>query len=287
MHETRQYGIVDLENAPRSWHGTGVGGARRSIAGQIGTIRYAIQGNLLTGFGILGQAQTTFEATDGDLSQRVMAAMDRARDLGGDGRCSCNPSFPQSCGVPPPEFVRASLSAFLGLARMGDTDGECSLPTGCANGDYFLDLQFIGPSRDMPDPMDRLTAGYLEWRASRMGRPDHVTSEVTVDTPALRADGVSATTVRVELRDIDGVRLRRGGFPLRVEEVGEGRPLTRVGPVLDHGDGTYTFKVRAGLVPGDVRYAITVEDEGEDVLHYPAASLKLSPSSASGGLGDG
>ena len=63
---------------------------------------YAIQGNILMGSPVILDVETALRNTPGDLSQKVMAAMEAARDMGGDGRCSCDEQFPESCGTPPP-----------------------------------------------------------------------------------------------------------------------------------------------------------------------------------------
>lgn len=138
-HQQRQYGIVTLEHDPVSFTGTGAFPAKRSLSGQVGPIKYAIQGNVLAGVAVAIQARNVFVNEPGDLTQKVMAAMLRARELGGDGRCSCSVPAPTSCGVPPPDFLRSCLSAFIVSARVGDTDGVCPM-AGCANGDYFLKI---------------------------------------------------------------------------------------------------------------------------------------------------
>ena len=63
------------------------------MIGHQGSLKYAIQGNVLTGALVIHQAEQALRTTQGDLSQRLMAAMHAARLAGGDGRCSCNEKY--------------------------------------------------------------------------------------------------------------------------------------------------------------------------------------------------
>src|SRR5690606_11767532 len=103
-HQGRQYGIVTLEHDPLTFTGTGAGFARHGVTGEIGSLRYAVQGNLLTGNVVVEAAEHALRTTPGDLGERVMAAMTAAARMGGDGRCSCSPIQPTSCGAPPASF---------------------------------------------------------------------------------------------------------------------------------------------------------------------------------------
>src|SRR5262245_13141823 len=134
----RQWGIATL-GAPAA---TFTGGAAElwagGVTGQAGPISYAIQGNILTCAAVVDAAEQALITTPGDLGQKMMAAMQAAKAFGGDGRCSCSPTNPTSCGCPPPPTVPPWKSAHVGyltIARIGDTDGTCSAATGCVNGD--------------------------------------------------------------------------------------------------------------------------------------------------------
>jgi hypothetical protein len=132
QHQSRQYGIVDAQGRAASFSGTGdgayAGGATGQFsyfyAGQGGTIAYAIQGNVLTGAPVVDRAVQAVITTDGDLAARLMAGMQAAREMGGDGRCSCNPTLPTSCGSPPPSFTKAAHIGYMLVARLGDREGS-------------------------------------------------------------------------------------------------------------------------------------------------------------------
>ncbi len=275
-HQTRQYGIVDLPNAPVTFTGALAGAAKAGTAGTSGTIRFAIQGNVLTGQIVVAEARKAFLNTNGDLSQRVMAGMEAARAFGGDGRCSCSGTMPTSCGAPPPAPFKSAHVAFIALARMGDVDGVCNVSQGCANGSYYLDLEFLGDA-SAPDPVHRLQAAYNLWRANLAGHPDHIRSSASAGADALPADGQTQTKVTVELRDVDGVSLAAGGASVSVTRQGGGTPFATPGPVADLGNGTYEFTLTAGTQPGTDVFEILVDDGTVQALLYPFLELRVDP----------
>jgi len=278
-HQKRQYGIVDFAHAPLTFTGTGAGNAKGGVAGASGTLRYAIQGNVLTGIQVVQAAEAALLVTNGDLSQRVMAGMEAARALGGDGRCSCSQFGPTSCGVPPPSFTKSAHVGFIALARLGDSLGTCSQPTGCANGSYYLDLEVKGVDGAIndPDPVFQLQAQYAAWRASKAGVPDHVLSTVSAGAQALLADGEQSTLVRVKLVDLEGVPLAQGGAALAISIGGSAPGLLSAGPVSDLGDGSYEFELEAGTQLGSALVAIAVDDGSGPVQLHPPLALELEP----------
>lgn len=275
-HQGRQYGIVTLAHDPATFTGSNAGFARHGVAGQFGTIKYAVQGNLLTANSVVDKAVDALRYTDGDLGQRVMAAMMAAARMGGDGRCSCSPSQPTSCGAPPPSFTKSCHVAFIVLGRVGDTNGNCNVTVGCASGNYYLDLQRITGTGGQ-DPILDLRVMYNAWRASWSGRPDHIRSRVEPGAHALVADGASSAAVRVRLIDVDGIPLASGGASLAVAWTGQGAPLATPGPVTDHGDGSYTFDLVAGITPGVGTWSITADDGQGPVRLYPDLAVRVDP----------
>jgi hypothetical protein len=271
--QARQYGIVDMTNAPVTFTGTGAGAAKAGVAGSSGTLHYAIQGNVLAGNVVVTAARNALLTTQGDLSQRLMAAMEAARAMGGDGRCSCSPSMPTACGAPPPGFTKSAHTGTVIVARIGDVDGVCTGAAGCANGTYYLDLNFPGSTGD-PDPVIVLQQQYDAWRAGLAGRPDHILSTVSAGAAALPADGIAQTTVTVQLVDVEGVPLSSGGATLTVTPAAG---LVSVGAVSDHGDGSYSFEVTAGAVAGDESLAILADDGVVAATLHPPLALALDP----------
>lgn len=136
-HQTRQYGIVDIHpvspgggraatfsgTGAGQWAGGQTGHFQYTHGGHTGTIVYAIQGNILTGAPVVQQAVLAAMNTDGDLAARLMASMEAARLMGGDGRCSCT-AGPTSCGSPPPTFTKSAHIGYMLIARTGDREGS-------------------------------------------------------------------------------------------------------------------------------------------------------------------
>ena len=271
-HNTRQYGIVAFSGPPVTFTGSMAGAAQGGVAGVFGDYQYAIQGNLLTGDEVFLAAEATFIATPGDMGQRLMAAMEAARALGGDGRCSCKPNAATSCGVPPPNFTKSAHAAFVGLARIGDDNGPCGPNFGCAQGPYYLSINVIGDANN-PDPVFALQSRYDAWRAERSGRPDGILSRVDA-VQSMPADGRTRRTVTVELVDIDGVALSSGGATLTVETEDGSPSLASVGAVSDHGDGSYSFELTAGTSTGTDRFVIAADDGFLKATLYPYLEVR-------------
>ena len=105
-HETRQYGMVDVNGDVVTFTGAQAGPWRGGITGQVGDLVYAVQGNVLSGANVVQDAADAVINTPGDMADKLLAAMQAARDGGGDGRCSCDTREPESCGSPPPRPVQ-------------------------------------------------------------------------------------------------------------------------------------------------------------------------------------
>lgn len=273
-HQTRQYGIVDMDHAPITFTGTGAGLAKFGVTGVDGEIVYAIQGNVLTGNQVILDAEAAFLALPGDLTSKVIAAMEAARLLGGDGRCSCSPGAPTSCGVPPQNFLKTAHVGFFIDARLGDTDGTCNASVGCATGNYTLNLNVIGNTSD-PDPIQTLGAQYQAWRGQQLGRPDGVNSLVYPGARALPADGRSATTVTFLLQDIEGLPVGHGGAAVTLTNRSGAPAVTTPGTVIDHGDGSYSFTLTPGLVAGEDHWEIRVDDGIRAVSLAPFLRMRV------------
>lgn len=281
----RQYGLAGLNGPAATWSGGQVGPGKNQLTGELGPYSFAVQGNSLTGPEVIQAAWEAIVLTDGDTSQRLLAAMGAAARLGGDGRCSCSNAMPISCGVPPPMFRKSAHTVVMIAARMGDTDGACTANDGCATGDYWLDLEVIGGAGD-PDPIAELEVAYLDWRASRAGHPDGVRSRAQASAESLPADGVSTAKVVVHLLDIEGAPLTTGGATLAVAPVDPlARGLVEIGPVSDRGDGSYAFAVRAGRQQGAVELAILADDGAVRATLHPPLRFELgAPAALSAGL---
>lgn len=274
QHQRRQYGIVSLRGGPTTFTGTQCGQARFGVSGTTGDLSYAIQGNLLTGPIVVTNAEAAFLASSGDLPTRVMAAMLAARDMGGDGRCSCSTLNPTSCGAPPPNFTYSAATAFLVSSRLGDVNGVCNASQGCANGQYWCDLRVIDGPPNGTDPVVRMANQALPfWRASLGGRADHLLTRVTSSAARIPADGATSVTVDVELRNLDGQRI--DPFAPQLVVVSAGAPVAVASAATDLGAGRLRFTLTSNGAVGTGQYVITVtQGDGSRVRLWPALELE-------------
>ncbi|MBL8762367.1 MAG: VCBS repeat-containing protein [Phycisphaerae bacterium] len=123
-HQTRQYGFADVLGRTATFSGTGAGAWAGGQTGQIGDLVFAVQGNVLTGEPVVSLAVDAILNTPGDIAEKLMAGMEAARLMGGDGRCSCLPNDADACGSPPPSFEKSAHIAYMLIARRGDVDGS-------------------------------------------------------------------------------------------------------------------------------------------------------------------
>ncbi len=271
-HATRQYGIVSRVGAPVTFTGSGAGLARLGVVGSIGDLDYAIQGNVLTGEPVILAAEAAFRNTDGDMAERMMQAMEAARALGGDGRCSCAPNTPTACGVPPQNFTHSAYIGFFIVARPGDTDGVCNGTMGCANGDYYAHFNVQGNASTL-DPVLVLRQEYDAWRAGLAGIPDAFQSEVALSSEVLIADGVHQVSAVVTLKDLDGLPVTTAGHTLEVIP-SAGRPITSATTVTALSPGVFRVTWTASSLPGRAAFALrVVSPNGDRIALRPEVRL--------------
>lgn len=272
---SRQLGIVNMDDAPVTFSGAFVGPALPGVAGVAGELRYAIQGNLLAGDEPVLMAELALLNTPGDMTQRVMAAMEAARFWGGDGRCSCPGGVAPCPPLPPPTPFKSAHVGFFLSSRLGDTGGsQCTQGTGCAAGQFYLAFNIVAPASAV-DPVIQMQQQYATWRAALIGRPDHLLSEVSTPAQSLVADGLATTTVTVRLRDVDGNPLASGGATLTLTNVSGAAAVTTPSAIVDRGNGSYTFTLRAGTSAGADQWRIVVNDGVSPVRLHPDLVLRV------------
>jgi len=259
-HQSRQYGFADLAGRTQGFTGSGAGAYASDRVGRIGSLVYAIQGNVLTGGPVLAAAEIALYTTPGDLGEKMMAAMQAARSFGGDGRCSCSDGNPTGCGSPPPGFVKSADVAFMIVARPGDVDGVCNPTVGCASGTYYMRLNVANRQRSDPDPVLLLQGLYDQWRVQQRGRFDQLRSTLTFASAMLPINGRTVVPARLVLRDREGTPLARPAANVRIG-IGAGSTTNAtLGAVRDNGDGTYDVPITAGTAPGRLVLQVEVDD---------------------------
>lgn len=168
-HGNRQYGFIDasgnaltysgVQNA--AWAGGVTGRIDLDPPGPENDLVYSVQGNILTGAPVVLAAEDAILNTPGDLAEKLMAGMEAAYALGGDGRCSgCLPTDdePDLC-APPLDFIKTADVGYMLVGRLGDREqGGSFVPVaaqvgvslvGDLNGDDRADIvefpSFAGP----------------------------------------------------------------------------------------------------------------------------------------------
>ncbi len=131
----RQYGIVDLINGGRTAAYTGVNcqNYKNHIIGPT----YTIQGNILLGQKVLDSMQARFLNTQGTLADKLMAALQGAKMIGADTRCT--------------QYNKSSISAFIRVAKPNDPPNS-----------YYLNLN-VNNTPTNKDPIDSLQVLYNLW----------------------------------------------------------------------------------------------------------------------------
>ncbi len=138
----RQYGIVDYNGGhPRAASFTGVNCS--NYKNDTSNIYYSVQGNILLGQQILDSIQSRFLNTEGSLAERLMAALQGAKVIGADTRCSDNGT--------------SSQSSFLRVAKMNNRPDSLYCDLHMA---YPQNLGGIYPV----DPIDSLQTLFDEWK---------------------------------------------------------------------------------------------------------------------------
>lgn len=161
--ESRQFGIIDMTGRAAGHSGTGNQASSLHEQGQVPgqPIFYSIQGNILKSEAVVHDAVKAFIAAKGELTDRVMAAMEAADAQGGDSRCSCD-SLPKT---PAPCTTKTAHIAYILLAEKTDTNKAAY-----SDGDYAL---FITVSEadikadEDADPVKTLRLRYEAWKRAK------------------------------------------------------------------------------------------------------------------------
>jgi uncharacterized Ntn-hydrolase superfamily protein len=159
----RQFAIIDMHGRMTGFSGEKNGAVSLHRQGQVaGTeIYYSIQGNILAAEAVVTDAVTAFTGAKGELTDRVMAAMEAADAKGGDRRCSCE-SGPK---VDAPCSAKTAHVAYILKADKGDTNGESY-----NDGKYAMYISVtdkdITPQEDA-NPVKTLRTRYDAWKKRR------------------------------------------------------------------------------------------------------------------------
>jgi uncharacterized Ntn-hydrolase superfamily protein len=161
--ERRQFGIVDMQGRMAGFSGSRNQAVSLDRQGRVpGTeIYYSIQGNILANDAVVTEAVNALVEARGDLTDRVMAAMEAADAKGGDNRCSCE----KGPAVKAPCTTKTAHVAYILRADKGDRNGESF-----NDGTYGLYISVtdsdITPAEDA-NPVKTLRMRYDAWKKTR------------------------------------------------------------------------------------------------------------------------
>jgi len=250
-------------------NGAWAGGA----TGSDGSLHYAVQGNVLAGGCVIDAIVNAITGTGADIPRRLKDGMRAAQLAGGDGRCSCSSFDPPGCGCPPPPFAKSGHIGCMIVSRIGDTDDAVCNASGCADGDYLMNLNVAFQGAAAPDPVTQLQIQYNTWRGAHVGRPDAVHSIATLPPGTVPPNGLATTTITVALRDWrdDPVTAMIPSFSVEHAPGSDGR--STIGTPVDLGDGEYEIILTAGNAPGVDRFTITADDGVRPVILTPDLAL--------------
>lgn len=161
--QRRQFAIVDAQGRSIGFSGTQNGVASLSYQGQApGTqIFYSVQGNILASDEVVYSAAEALEQAEGNMLDKVMAAMEAADAKGGDRRCTCETG-------PLPDAPCDGKNAHVAYLLAANTDD----PEGNSfnDGNYLVFLNVtdenIQPNENA-NPVIALRMRYDAWKAQR------------------------------------------------------------------------------------------------------------------------
>lgn len=161
--EGRQFGILDMQGRAAGFSGAKNGAVSLNRHAQLpgAEIFYAVQGNILAAESVVTDAMDAFARASGDLTDRVMAAMEAADARGGDRRCSCE-SQPK---IDAPCDGRTSHVAYILLSKPTD-------PAGPAREDVVYSMYISVTDRNITpqenaNPVKTLRMRYDRWKRDR------------------------------------------------------------------------------------------------------------------------
>jgi hypothetical protein len=269
-HQTRQYGIADTMGGLLTFTGSSAFAFAGGVTGGSGFLRYAVQGNILTGDPVISAAEQAIVTTTGDVPATLMAAMEAARAKGGDGRCSCPGPDPTACGSPPASFTNSAINGGMIVSRRGDGDDPlCDAVSGCVGGDYFMKLDVASQNFPNTDPVLQLQTLFEAFRSAHEGRPDAVRSHV-----GFTAGGGGVTTATVILRDWRDLTVTAPITLVTVAHAPESDGLSIIGPVVPLGGGLFSVTLTGSAATGIDRFVVTADDGIRPVILMPEPTLQ-------------
>jgi uncharacterized Ntn-hydrolase superfamily protein len=165
----RQYGIVGFTSPGHAVSAAHTGSNCITYHSHIKGVNYSIQGNILLGQKVLDSMESRFNREKGSLACKLMAALQGAKMIGADTRCTSNGT--------------SSLFAFLSVAKPTDTFGNPSFR-----------ISVRTASGDQKEPIDSLQKRFNQSSISCGIASAIKTSAVTHPTPLISPNPFTEST---------------------------------------------------------------------------------------------
>ncbi|MFQ5607205.1 MAG: DUF1028 domain-containing protein [Candidatus Zixiibacteriota bacterium] len=221
----RQYLAVTLAGQGASAGFTGADA--NNFKDNIGGPAYSIAGNILNGLDVLADMETMFLATSGPLEEKLMAALQGAKRVGADLRCT--------------NSGKSAISSFIRVAYPGD--GTPRL--------YLKVTNTIGST----DPIDVLQDKFDDWKLAQLADANLSTVSPVVDS--IPASGSSSTSFTITPLNMNG-EAPTFGAAVTATNSGSGS----ISAVTDNGDGTFSVTLTSSTTRGEDQIQVFVETVG-------------------------
>ncbi|MCH7878692.1 MAG: DUF1028 domain-containing protein [candidate division Zixibacteria bacterium] len=221
----RQYLAVTLAGSGVSAGFTGFDAS--NFKGNRFAATYSIAGNILNDTIVLDDMKTAYLATSGPLEEKLMAALQGAKRVGADLRCT--------------NSGRSSISAFIKVTYPGDGSPR-----------LYLNVQTT-PSGT--EPIDVLQGMFDDWKLAQQANAD--LSTVTPSVDSIPASGTASTILTITPLNQNS-ETPTLGLVVSAANTGAGT----LSAVTDNGDGTYEVTLTSATVRGDDVVQVSVDAGG-------------------------
>lgn len=176
--ERRQFGIVDLKGRSAGHSGTANGTNSLDVQGEVPgeNILFSVQGNSMARREVITEAARVLRETPGSVTDRVMAAMDKASELGGDRRCTCDTEplakAPCTGKIAHVAYILAADPADQLSTHAGNPPEDRRQPWN--DGKYALFITVTPPTtqpNEDANPVKTLRMRYDAWKKSQTTAP--------------------------------------------------------------------------------------------------------------------
>ncbi|MEO1716806.1 MAG: VCBS repeat-containing protein, partial [Planctomycetota bacterium] len=161
--------------------------------------------------------------------------------------------------------------------------GAFPLTQGCGDGDFFMEFNIAFSARQDPDPVDQLEGLFAAWAADLEGVPDVVRSSARLNGRFASSIPGCPTTLRIELRDRDGLPASATGVSVAV---GDGSTLVNVASVTQAANGVFEAVLLGTGQRGEAELIVTAEVDGRSVRLMPSPRVVVDDPADLDGDGD-